>query len=75
MNNQMQEFARQTLKDGLAQLPENNQLNFKRMYSSQNLNADINNIVDAMKEDKLDWAMQQVEKTLAKHNITKQLIN
>lgn len=66
MNNQIQDFARQKIKDGLAQLPENWQTMFKRMYSHENLDADINDVVDNVPEDKLDWAMQQVEKSLAK---------
>ena len=66
MNNQIQDFARQTLKDGLSQLPEDSQLLFKRMYSHENLEASINDVVDSMPEDKLDWAMQQVERSLAK---------
>lgn len=66
MNNQLQAFARQNLKDGLAQLPENNQMLFKRMYSHENLDADISDVVDSMPDDKLDWAMQQVERSLGK---------
>jgi len=66
MNKQMQNFARQTLKDGLAMLPESNHMLFKRMYSHKNLDADINDVVDAMPEDRLDWAMQQVENSISK---------
>lgn len=66
MNNQLQEFARTQLKDGLVKLPGNNQLIFKRMYSPGNLDADINDVVDLMPEDKLDWAMQQVQRSLDK---------
>ena len=68
MNNHIQDFARQTLKDGLSQLPEDQQLMFKRMYSHENLEASINDVVDSMPEDKLDWAMQQVERSLAKQS-------
>lgn len=39
---------------------------FKRMYSYKNLKADINDVVDALPEDKLNWAMQQVQRTLDK---------
>ena len=66
MNQQIQDFARQELKTGLAKLPESNQLLFKRMYSHANLDASIDDAVDNMPEDKLDWAMQQVERTLEK---------
>lgn len=64
MNNQLQAFARTTIKEGLALLPEKNRLIFKRMYSHEDLDADINHVVDAMPENKLDWAMQQVMASL-----------
>jgi len=64
MNNQIQDFARQTLKDGLANLPESNCMLFKRMYPHENLDATIEEVVDNMPEEKLDWAMQQVQRSL-----------
>lgn len=71
MNEQLQNFARQTLKDGLAQLPPERQRNFKLMYSSGNtvedkLSKDIVDVVDSMPAEQLDWAMQQVQNSLAK---------
>jgi len=66
MNNQMQDFARSTLKDGLPKLPEDWQMMFKRMYSPDDLNANIEDVVDMVPEDKLDWAMQQVQRSLDK---------
>lgn len=66
MNDQLKNFAREELKRGLSKLPEGWQLRFKQMYSHGNLDADINVVVDNMPEDKLDWAMQQVENSLAK---------
>lgn len=36
------------------------------MYSHGHLDADINDVVDSMPDDKLDWAMQQVEESLKK---------
>lgn len=66
MNQHLQKFARQWLKDGLAKLPESNHEIFKRMYSHKDLNKPINDVVDAMPADKLDWAMQQVENSLRK---------
>ena len=68
MNNQLQAFARKTLKEGLAQLPEGWQRRFKQMYAFGNLDTDIKAVVDNMPNDKLDWAMQQVENSLAKLN-------
>jgi hypothetical protein len=66
MNNQLKDFARQQLKDGLAQLPEGWQTMFKRMYANGNLEMPINDVVDKMPDEKLDWAMQQVQKSLEK---------
>lgn len=67
MNEQLQQFARETLKEGLAKLPEDNQKMFKRMYSPENLEADINEVVDNVPVDRLDWAMQQVARTVQEH--------
>lgn len=64
MNDQMQEFARTALKEGLAKLSGSQQLLFKRMYSHTDLTKHINDVVDAMPQEKLDWAMQQVQRTL-----------
>lgn len=73
MNNELQEFARAKLKTDLATLPERMQRTFKLMYGRDNghrsiENAEampINDVVDSMPADKLDWAMQQVSNTLA----------
>ena len=72
MNKQLQDFARQKLKEGLAQLPEAWQYRFKQMYAHQQLNKDINEVVDAMEEERLDWAMQQVERSIAKLSSVKE---
>ena len=69
MNEQLKNFAREQLKIGLAKLPEPNQRLFKRMYSHNNLELSIDEVVDKMPEDKLDWAMQQVENTVNKNLI------
>lgn len=66
MNKKLQNYAREELKTGLLLLPESNQLIFKRMYSSKDLDADICTVVDNMPEDKLNWAMQQVQRSLDK---------
>ena len=68
MNQQLQQFARQTLKDGLAKLPESNHMVFKRIYSPNDLEKPIGDVVDAMPEGKLDWAMQQVDNSLRKRS-------
>ena len=75
MNAQLQAYARQTIKEGLAQLPDGAQLLFKRMYAHGRLEMPINEVVDQMPEDRLDWAMQQVERTLAKQALQKEDAN
>ena len=79
MNTALQEFARQTLKDGLGRLPAGSQRIFKLMYGrgayvrgepartvEETESLTIHQVVDEMAADKLDWAMQQVERTLQK---------
>jgi hypothetical protein len=66
MNDELQVFARDQIKEGLSKLPKSNVKLFKRMYSPDNLNANINDVVDNMPADRLDWAMQQVQRSLDK---------
>jgi hypothetical protein len=68
MNKQLQEFARQEIKAGLSLLPESHRIIFRRMYSHKDLSKDINLVVDDMPDDKLDWAMQQVQNSINKLN-------
>jgi len=66
MNQQLQDFARSKIKEGLSVLPEGWQRRFKQMYANGNLDKDINLVVDEMSEEKLDWAMQQVNRSVLK---------
>ena len=66
MNKQLQQFARNTLKEGLAKLPVSYQTTFKRMYSHKDLEKSINSIIDSMPSEQLDWAMIQVQNSLDK---------
>ena len=66
MNQQLQQFARQKLKEGLAQCTEAEQHIFKRMYSHANLDKPIDEVVEGIPADKLSWAMDQVDRTNAK---------
>lgn len=66
MNNITENFNRDWLKENIALCNESQQQMFKRMYSHNNLDLDVNSIIDKMPEDKLDWAMQQVQHTLEK---------
>lgn len=71
MNDKLQQFARQSIKDGLAKLPEKAHQVFKKMYGGKQSVAecialDINEVVDSMPENSLDWAMRQVQRSLDK---------
>ncbi len=68
MNDKLRNFARNELKSELSKLPEKNHMVFKRMYANGNLEMDINDCVDLMPDDTLDWAMQQVQRTINKRN-------
>ena len=77
MNKQLQDFARAELKTGLAELPEENHRTFKLMYARDKgkrsvadaVAMQINDVVDLMPPEQLDWAMQQVQASLDKmHN-------
>ena len=71
MNNTIEQFTREEIKNGLTLLPEGWTLMFKRMYSHKDLDANINDIVDNMPAEKLDWALSQVENSLAKQRKNK----
>ena len=64
MNNKLQQFARNSLKVSLMILTKEHQMLFKRMYSPEDLDADINDVVDRLNDKDLDWAMQQVQRSL-----------
>ena len=66
MNAELQKYARDQLKSGLAQCTEAQQLLFKRFYSHKDLSLPINEVVDRMPVEDLDHAMTQVQKTLDK---------
>ena len=60
MNERLQKYARDTLKDGLSQCTDSEQLLFKCMYAHNKLESPINEVVDNMESEKLDWAMKQL---------------
>ena len=59
--------GRNILKNLLSQCTEGQQRIFKRMYSHKNLELSINDVVDQMDPDKMDWAISQCEATLRKN--------
>jgi len=67
MNIQLEAFARSQLIDWLNTCSEAQQLTFKRMYSHNHLDRDINEVVSRMGVTKLDWAMTQVKRTVDKN--------
>ena len=67
MNDELQAFARAQILDGLSQLPDRCVMLFKRMYAHRDLDKPLANVVRDIPAEKLDWAMQQVSNTLAKH--------
>jgi hypothetical protein len=66
MNKTLEQFARNQLKEGMAKLPEGHQHTFKLMYANGDLSMDINTVIDKMPAEKLDWAMEQVERSIKK---------
>lgn len=60
---------RSELKAGLALLEEAHHLLFKRMYSPEDLERNIEDVVDSISPDKLDWALSQVRRTVDKMTI------
>lgn len=65
---------RTEIKRILNLLSDVNQTTFKRMYSHNDLDRDINLVVDEMPNKQLDWALKQCEVTYHRiFNILKQL--
>lgn len=58
-------IARAELIEGLRQCNEAQVNLFKQMYSFKNMEDDIKTVVANMPEEKLDWALSQVDRTLA----------
>jgi len=57
-------LGRDILKDLLSQCTEDQQMLFKRMYSHDDLERNINDVVDQMPDDKINWAISQCERTV-----------
>lgn len=64
MNDLLKAYAKQNIKEGLAKCTPKQVMFFKRMYSHENLDADIESVVNNLPEKKLDWAMLQVQNTI-----------
>ena len=74
MNKLLKETAISYLTESLARLPEGNQRIFKLMYGRNNGKRSvedteampINDVISEIPDDKLDWAMQQVMRSIEK---------
>jgi hypothetical protein len=65
VKNQIIQDTRKEIKEGLLQLEDKHRNLFLRMYSFNDLNKDINEVIDNMEEEKLDVAASQIERTLS----------
>lgn len=61
--------AQDILKGLLSQCSEEEQMMFKKMYSHQNLELPINDVVNNMDPSKMDWAITQCETTINKRKL------
>lgn len=68
MNDKLRNFAKQELKDGISKCSNAQKFLFMQMYSHKNTNLTIDVVVDNMPDDKLDWAMEQVRRTLEENH-------
>ena len=71
MNERLKESGKEILKELLSQCTPPQQFMFKRMYSHNNLELPINDVVDNMSDEKLDLAITQVERTIEKNKSNK----
>jgi len=62
------------IKKGLEKLDKGCHSLFKRMYSHDNLERDINEVVDRIPDNKLDNALSQVERTINNISATSEVI-
>ena len=61
-----QDFYRKQILDGLNKLTPEHHLLFRRMYSPWELEKPLEDVVRDLPEDRLDWALKQIERTLDK---------
>lgn len=69
MNIILENYARLFLHRNIAQLNNDHHHIFKKMYSPNNLDVDIDELIDKMDIKKLDWAMIQIKNSLDKLKI------
>lgn len=64
MNKEIENFIRGVLMNGLVRSTEKQQMKFKRMYSSKDLEKNVLEIVEYMSPDKLDEALTYLQRLL-----------
>ena len=74
MNALLKNAAKTILKNLLVQCTDDQQMMFKRMYCHKNLELSINEAVDQMKDDKIDWAITQTERTVEKRGLKRRVL-
>ena len=67
MNKRIINFCKNYLKENISKCSDEQILIFKRMYSPKNLDLDINLVIDKIPDDKLSWAMEQIDNTILKN--------
>lgn len=66
-------ITKNMIKELLLECSDEQQLMFKRMYCSKNLELSISDAVEQMSNDKIDFALTQIERTLEKNRISNKL--
>ena len=66
MNGALSQYARSELVKGLDRLPEDSRRIFRLMYGHLLPENSIEAVVKGMPDEKLDWAMKQVHRSLLK---------
>ena len=69
MESSIAAFAREQLIIGLYKCNEKQVNLFKQMYSFEDREADIETAVANMPDNKLDWALEQVNRTVSRNEI------
>lgn len=64
MNETVEEFTRNRIKNKIKKCNKEEIHLFKRMYSHKDLDKDIEDVIDDMDSDDLDHALTQVENTI-----------
>ena len=66
MNKDIENYIRSEIKSNLEKCTDDQVMLFKRMYCHKNLDANIDEAVNSVPSEGLDWAYTQVTNTLKK---------